>query len=111
MAGDMKSAASSGEGNAMQALALKVRTEAILQATQEGCSSAFQRAVANSSVEEIQMIKDDLGRCLLHHAAQKGHTSLCRKLVEDLGLDVNSQDTAGGSTHVELGVLHWQSLR
>lgn len=40
--------------------------------------------------------KDDSGRGVLHLAAGNGHLQLCRFLVEELGLDVNSISAEGG---------------
>ncbi|TVU06248.1 hypothetical protein EJB05_49450 [Eragrostis curvula] len=44
--------------------------------------------------------KDAMGRNALHCAAGKGHLDICRFLVEELGLDVNSTaDGSGTSVH------------
>ncbi|RLN29219.1 hypothetical protein C2845_PM05G02590 [Panicum miliaceum] len=41
--------------------------------------------------------KDASGRNALHFAAGKGHLAVCRFLVEDLGLDVNSTAAESGT--------------
>jgi ankyrin repeat protein len=38
----------------------------------------------------LREAKDRIGRNALHFAAGKGHLDVCRFLVEELGLDVNS---------------------
>jgi len=44
---------------------------------------------------DLREAKDDQGRNALHAAAAKGHLEVCRFLVEESGLDVNSTSTDG----------------
>lgn len=49
--------------------------------------------------------QDEYGRCFLHHAAQLGHLQLCEHLVDEMGFNVNAQDSTGG--YGGLGPVAW----
>ncbi|KAG2630534.1 hypothetical protein PVAP13_3KG531170 [Panicum virgatum] len=67
-------------------------SDVALQAAIDGDLRLLKKKASEASLREA---KDDVGRNALHFAAGKGHLEVCRFLVEELGLDVNS--TASGS--------------
>jgi ankyrin repeat protein len=48
-----------------------------------------------ASKVNLREAKDDKGRNALHLAAEKGHLEVCRFLVEESGLDVDSVSVEG----------------
>lgn len=52
--------------------------------------------------EKVRAVRDSNGIGALHLAAARGKLPVCRYLVEDLGLDVNSTSEAGGSLFVSV---------
>jgi ankyrin repeat protein len=51
-----------------------------------------------------RVVKDSNGKNLLHFAAAKGHLEICKFLVGECGLDVNSLSTEG-LNHAHSGLL------
>ncbi|KAF8733374.1 hypothetical protein HU200_014981 [Digitaria exilis] len=51
---------------------------------------------------DLREAKDDICRNALHLAALKGHLEVCKFLVEELGLDVNSTMVSRGFVVLEL---------
>ncbi|RLM99280.1 hypothetical protein C2845_PM06G33130 [Panicum miliaceum] len=67
-------------------------SDVALQATIDGDLRLLKKMARKANLREA---KDGIGWNALHFAAGKGHLDVCRFLVEELGLDVNS--TAAGS--------------
>lgn len=44
---------------------------------------------------DLRLMKDNNEKTVLHLAAAKGHIEICKLLVEEWGLDVNSVTTEG----------------
>ncbi|CAN6338844.1 unnamed protein product [Urochloa humidicola] len=68
-------------------------SDVALQAAIDGNLRLLKKMASKVNLREA---KDDRGRNALHFAAAKGHIDVCRFLVEELGLDVNSTDAEGG---------------
>ncbi|KAL6847066.1 hypothetical protein ACP4OV_022919 [Aristida adscensionis] len=68
-------------------------SEAIaLQATGDG----NLRLVSKMAREvDLKAAKDCIGRNALHYAAPQGHLAICKFLVEEVGIDVNSRSLEG----------------
>jgi hypothetical protein len=56
--------------------------------------------------EKVRAVRSSNGLGALHLAAARGKLPVCRYLVDDLGLDVNSINEAGGSS-LFLSVPSW----
>eukprot|EP00798_Chlamydomonas_sp_ICE-L_P000625 gene625-2057_t len=82
-------------GTALAALSIKEKTETLLKTIREGKVSEYRSISAQFTNDDLKVIRDDMGRSLLHHSAQNGHERICRLLVEDVELDVNCQDNSG----------------
>ncbi|TVU06259.1 hypothetical protein EJB05_49461 [Eragrostis curvula] len=68
-----------------------------LQAAIDGDLRCLKKMATKVNLRDA---KDAMGRNALHCAAGKGHLDICRFLVEELGLDVNSTaDGSGTSVH------------
>ncbi|WVZ91131.1 hypothetical protein U9M48_037341 [Paspalum notatum var. saurae] len=57
----------------------------------------FLLLVLMASKVNLRQVKDGKGLNALHLAAANGHLEVCRFLVEELGLDVNSASAGGGT--------------
>jgi hypothetical protein len=59
--------------------------------------TAFRDATRRlgASVDSLKLIRDSMGRSLLHNAAQSGSSALVEHLIDKLGFDVNVQDERG----------------
>ncbi|TVU06184.1 hypothetical protein EJB05_49383 [Eragrostis curvula] len=69
-------------------------------ALQAAIDGDLRRLKKMATKVNLRDAKDAMGRNALHCAAGKGHLDICRFLVEELGLDVNSTaDGSGTSVH------------
>ncbi|KAK8458530.1 hypothetical protein SEVIR_3G395200v4 [Setaria viridis] len=68
-------------------------SDVALQAAIDGNLRLLKKMAAKVNLREA---KDDNGRNALHFAAARGRLEVCRFLVEESGLDVNSPATEGG---------------
>ncbi|CAL4891188.1 unnamed protein product [Urochloa decumbens] len=69
-------------------------SDVALQAAIDGNLGLLKKMAKKVNLREA---KDDRGRNALHLVAAKGHLEVCRFLVEELGLDVNSTSAYGSS--------------
>ncbi|CAL5092572.1 unnamed protein product [Urochloa decumbens] len=69
-------------------------SDVALQAAIDGNLGLLKKMAKKVNLREA---KDDRGRNALHLVAAKGHLEVCRFLVEELGLDVNSTSSYGSS--------------
>ena len=81
-------------------MAIRQGLQSVLEAVQSGNTSDFKKHVktlsSRGAAANLGELKDGSGRVILHHAAQQGHVAMCKHMVEELGLDINTQDNNGG---------------
>ncbi|CAN6334844.1 unnamed protein product [Urochloa humidicola] len=69
-------------------------SDVALQAAIDGNLSLLKKMAKEVDLQEA---KDDRGRNALHHAAARAHLSVCKFLVEESGVAVNSTSADGSS--------------
>ncbi|GAX75649.1 hypothetical protein CEUSTIGMA_g3093.t1 [Chlamydomonas eustigma] len=82
-------------GSAGQALAMRQEFQAILEAVQAGNAESLKTLTKMFNKIELMELRDSQGRTILHHAAQQGHTSICKHMIEEIQMFSNTQDKNG----------------
>jgi len=86
--------------DATQALSVRDKVNTLLNAARDGNLERLKKAAqaigeGQDLAETIAAVKDANGRGALHFAARDGRTEICKYLLEDLNLCVDSRDDDG----------------
>lgn len=86
--------------DATQALSVRDKVSTLLNAARDGNLELLKKTAqaigeGQGLAETITAVKDANGRGALHFAARDGRTEICKYLLEDLNLCVNSRDDDG----------------
>ncbi|KAH9327099.1 hypothetical protein KI387_007277 [Taxus chinensis] len=88
---------SARSSDATEAMSVRDKVNALLNAAQKGNLDLFKKIAkaldeGQGLAETLAAVKDANGRGALHFSARDGKTEICKYLLEDLNLDVDSRD-------------------